>query len=197
MLNIRGQRFVDEAEDIALHTFVAMGDKILAQPRGIAFQVFDSKTTHLLEPRYGSAQAVTADTIEELAAKLNLDPGQTARTIDEYNNAVQDGPFDPQTLDGKCTSGLTPPKSNWALTLDTPPYTAYRVTAGITYTFGGLRINTSAQVLDTEDQVISGLYAAGEIVGGFFYYDSLRASGLMHGAVFGRIGGANAAGIDS
>ena len=89
---------------------------------------------------------------------------------------------------------VEPPKSNWALAIDTPPFSAYRVTGGITYTFGGLKINTRAQVLDTEDRPISGLYAAGEIVGGFFYFDSLRASGLMHGAVFGRIAGGNAAG---
>ena len=90
--------------------------------------------------------------------------------------------------------GSSLPKSNWALAIDTPPFSAYRVTGGITYTFGGLKINTRAQVLDTEDRPIPGLYAAGEIVGGFFYFDSLRASGLMHGAVFGRIAGAKAAG---
>ena len=95
--------------------------------------------------------------------------------------------------DGLAAQGVEPAKSNWARAIDTPPFSAYRVTVGITYTFGGLKINTQAQVLDEEDRPIRGLYAAGEIVGGFFYFDSLRASGLMHGAVFGRIGGANAA----
>ena len=91
--------------------------------------------------------------------------------------------------------GVEPPKSNWALAIDTPPFSAYRVTGGITYTFGGLKINTRAQVLDTEDRPIPGLYAAGEIVGGFFYFDSLRASGLMHGAVFGQLRGPTRRGI--
>ena len=124
----------------------------------------------------------------ELAGKLGLDSQQVERTIGEFNDAVQEGEFDASRLDGKGTRGVEPPKSNWALAIDTPPFSAYRVTGGITYTFGGLKINTRSQV------DIPGLYAAGEIVGGFFYFDSLRASGLMHGAVFGRIAGANAAG---
>ena len=132
--------------------------------------------------------------VGELAEKLGLDSQQVERTIGEFNDAVQEGEFDASRLDGKGTRGVEPPKSNWALAIDTPPFSAYRVTGGITYTFGGLKIDTRAQVLDTEDRPIPGLYAAGEIVGGFFYFDSLRASGLMHGAVFGRIAGANAAG---
>jgi tricarballylate dehydrogenase len=193
MINLNGQRFVDEGEDFALHNFVEIGRSILEQPQGLAFQIFDGKTTSLLEPRYGSASPTKANTIEELAQKLGLKPQVVARTVEEFNAAAQDGPFDPKKLDGKGTQGLSPPKSNWALPIDTPPFLAYKVTGGITYTFGGLKINRMAQVIDTEDNVIPGLYAAGEIVGGFFYFDSLRASGLMHGAVFGRIGGANAA----
>lgn len=192
MLNVRGQRFVDEGEDFALNNFVEMGGKILKQPRGIAFQVFDSKVEPLLEPRYGSAPVVTAQSIEELAQKLGLDPEAVRKTLREFNDSIQQGVFDPSRLDGKSTKGIAPPKTNWAQPIDTPPFSAYRVTGGITYTFGGLKINPEAQVLDTEDNVIPRLFAAGEIVGGFFYFDSLRASGLMHGAVFGRIAGANA-----
>ena len=192
MLNVEGERFVDEGADFALNNFVEMGASILKQPKGIAFQVFDAKVESLLEERYGSASAVRAETIGELAEKLGLDSGAVERTIGEFNEAVQEGEFDPSTLDGKGTRGLDPPKSNWALAIDAPPFSAYRVTGGITYTFGGLKINSQAQVLDNEGMPIPGLYAAGEIVGGFFYFDSLRASGLMHGAVFGRIAGANA-----
>ena len=71
---------------------------------------------------------------------------------------------------------------------------AYKVTGGITYTYGGLKIDTHAQVVDMEDRPIPGLFAAGEIVGGIFFHNSLRAGGLMHGAVFGKLAGANAAG---
>ena len=193
MINITGRRFVDEGADFALNNFVEMGSIILGQPRGIAFQIFDSKADSLLEARYGSASVVTAQSIRELAQKLGLNEDAVEKTVREFNTSVQDGDFDPTRLDGKSTKGIIPAKSNWARTIDTPPFSAYRVTGGITYTFGGLKINTGAQVLDTEDNVIPGLYAAGEIVGGFFYFDSLRASGLMHGAVFGRIAGANAA----
>ena len=193
MVNINGERFVDEGSDFALNNFVEMGALILRQPRGIAYQVFDAKAESLLEERYWGASVVTAETVGELAEKLGLDRAKVEGTIGGFNEAVQDGEFDPSRLDGKGTMGVEPPKSNWAQAIDTPPFLAYRVTGGITYTFGGLKINTRGQVLDGEEKPIVGLYAAGEIVGGFFYFDSLRASGLMHGAVFGRIAGANAA----
>ena len=194
MVNADGERFVDEGSDFALNNFVEMGALILKQPGGIAFQVFDSKAESLLEERYGSASAVRADTVGELAEKMGLDGAKVEGTIGEFNASVQEGEFDPSRLDGKGTRGIQPPKSNWAQAIDAPPFSAYRVTGGITYTFGGLKIDTSARVLDGGDRPIRGLFATGEIVGGFFYFDSLRASGLMHGAVFGRIAGAKAAG---
>ena len=166
---------------------------ILSQPMGIAIQLFDDKTSGLLEERYGSSEVICAQTIQEMAEKLGLDARIVEATISNYNNSVQKGMFDPERLDGKCTVGIYPPKTNWATRLDTPPYRAYKVTGGIAYTFGGINIDIKSRVQDTEDTIIPGLYAAGEIVGGFFYYDSLRASGLMHGAVFGRISGLEAA----
>ena len=96
-------------------------------------------------------------------------------------------------LDGKKTIGIDPPKSNWAQTIDTPPYRGYAVTCGITFTFGGLKINSKSQVQDTSDEPIPGLYAAGELVGGLFYNNYPGGSGLMAGAVFGKIAGQNAA----
>jgi tricarballylate dehydrogenase len=97
-------------------------------------------------------------------------------------------------LDGLHTMGIAPPKSNWAQPLDTPPYTGFAVTCGITFTFGGLRIDAlSGQALDTEDRPIRGLYAAGELVGGLFYHNYPGGSGLMAGSVFGRRAGAHAA----
>ena len=194
MVNVNGERFVDEGSDFALNNFVEIGALILKQPHGIAFQVFDAKVESLLEERYGSAAVVRADTVRQLVERLGLDRTKLEETIGEFNGAIQEGEFDPSRLDGKGTKGIALPKSNWAQAIDTPPFSAYRVTGGITYTFGGLRIDTGARVLDEEERPIRGLYAAGEIVGGFFYFDSLRASGLMHGAVFGRIAGANAAG---
>src|SRR5207248_10613342 len=115
------------------------------------------------------------------------------RTVDAFNAAVQPGDFDPSRLDGKPTVGITPPKSNWALPLDTPPFAGFAVTCGITFTFGGLRIDRDAHVLDAEDRPMPGLYAAGELVGGLFYFNYAGGSGLMAGAVFGKIAGESAA----
>jgi tricarballylate dehydrogenase len=102
-------------------------------------------------------------------------------------------PFDPNVKDGLRTEGLEIPKSNWANPIDTPPFEAYAVTCGITFTFGGLRITTEGQVVDTNHQPITGLYAAGEMVGGLFYFNYPGATGLTSGAIFGRLAGRSAA----
>jgi tricarballylate dehydrogenase len=102
-------------------------------------------------------------------------------------------PFNPNIRDGLATSGLAIDKTNWAQRLDQPPYEAYTVTTGITFTFGGLKITGDAEVEDTSGHPIPGLYAAGEIVGGLFYHNYASGTGLMSGAVFGRIGGRSAA----
>ena len=136
---------------------------------------------------------VEAKTIEELATGLDINPGQLQITVQEFNEAVQEGDFNPTALDGKHTEGITPPKSNWAQKLDKPPYLGYAVTCGITFTFGGLKIDTNTQVQDNSDMPIPGLYAAGELTGGLFYNNYPGGSGLMSGAVFGKIAGENAA----
>jgi tricarballylate dehydrogenase len=100
--------------------------------------------------------------------------------------------FDPNVKDGRGTRGLAIPKSNWANTIDQPPFEAYAVSCGITFTFGGLRITTEGQVVDTDGRPIPGLYAAGELVGGLFYFNYPGGTGLMSGAVFGRIAGNSA-----
>ena len=111
----------------------------------------------------------------------------------EYNAAVQEGDFNPSVLDGKRTAGITPPKSNWALRIDEPPFEGYAVTCGITFTFGGLKIDRQCRVQDDADHPIPGLYAAGELVGGLFYYNYPGGTGLMAGATFGRLAGLEAA----
>ncbi len=193
MVNTEGNRFVDEAEDTAQFTYAKYGAIIRALPHRIAYQIFDSKVKHLLEPRYSSSTPVTAQSVPELADKLGIDTESLVKTVKTFNESVQEGTFDPSTKDGKHTLGIQPPKSNWAQKLDALPLYAYGATCGITFTFGGLKINQRAQVLDTEDRVIPGLYAAGEIVGGLFYTNYAAGTGLMAGAVFGRIAGAEAA----
>ena len=192
-VNLGGRRFFDEGEGFAEQTFVKVGRLILEQEEGIAFQIFDSNAVPLLEPRYGSARPVHADSIPELAERLRIDPEALAATVESFNAGASEGEYEPRRADGRSTKSVDPAKSNWAIKIDAPPFTAFTVTGGITYTYGGLRISGRAEVMDTDDKPIAGLFAAGEIVGGIFYHNSLRAAGLMHGAVFGRLAGARAA----
>ena len=197
MVNARGERFVDEGADFRNYTYAKYGRVILEQPRQFAWQVFDQKVLHLLRDEYRIKQVtkVTAGTLEELAKKLEgVDADAFLRTVKDYNAAVRtDVPFNPNVKDGRCAIGLGVPKSNWANTIDRPPFEGYAVTCGITFTFGGVRINRDANVLDEELKPIPDLYAAGEIVGGLFYFNYPGGTGLMSGSVFGRAAGASAA----
>ena len=197
MVNADGKRFFDEGADFRMYTYVKCGLAVMKQSQQMAWQVFDGKTLHLLRDEYRMKQAtkVRADTLEALAEKLEgIDRAQFLRTIKEYNAAVKaEVPFDPNAKDGRCTNGLAVNKSNWATTIDQAPFEAFVITAGITFTFGGVKVNTDAQVMDVDDRPIPGLYAAGEMVGGLFYTNYPGGSGLMSGAVFGKIAGAAAA----
>ena len=193
MVNKMGKRFTDEGEDTGAYTYVKMGRAILGQPSALAYQIFDQKTIHLLEERYTTGTPIVANNIGDLAGKLSIPAEVLERSVEEFNAAVQPGEFNPAIKDAKGTLGLEPPKSNWALPIDSPPYTVYPATCGITFTFGGVKIDTDARVRDTEDSPIPGLYATGEITGDFFYHNYPGGTGLVRGAVFGRISGANAA----
>ncbi len=196
MVNANGERFVDEGADFRNYTYAKYGAVILRQPGQFAWQIFDRQVTHLLRDEYRIRQVtkVTANTLEELAGKLDdVNAGKALETIRSYNAAVRtDIPFDPNVKDGRRTEGLPVPKSNWANRIEQPPFEAYAVSCGITFTFGGLRITTGAQVVDTDGRPIPGLYAAGELVGGLFYFNYPGGTGLMSGAVFGRIAGDSA-----
>lgn len=196
MLNRKGLRFVDEGEDGALFTYAKFGRAILAEPGAKAWQIFDQKVVHLLEPRYQTSQPITSDTIEGLLEQLDIeDKAQALRTITEYNAAANDADerYDPTKKDGLATKGLALPKTNWAVKLDKPPYVAYSATGGITFTFGGLKVNKDAQVIGTDWRAIKGLFCCGEMVGGLFYDNYPAGTGLVSGATFGRIAGRNAA----
>ena len=194
MVNRAGRRFVDEGEDLGFYTYAKYGGEILRQPGSLAWQIFDRKTMHLLEPRYRTSDPITADTLEGLLARLEIDDrAEALRTLDAYNEAACDPDgFDPTMLDGLATTGIEPPKSNWALRLDEPPFAAYSATGGITFTFGGLAIDESARVLGTDWRPMPGLYTCGEMVGGLFHFNYPGGTGLVSGAVFGRIAGRSA-----
>jgi tricarballylate dehydrogenase len=190
---------VDEGADFRNYTYAKYGRIILAQPGQVAWQIFESKVLHLLRDEYHlkGATKVKADTLEALVARMEgIDAKQALRTIGEYNAAVKKQvPFNPNVLDGRGTEGLAIPKSNWANTIDEPPFEAYGVTCGITFTFGGVKIDTEARVLDMADRPIRGLYAAGEMAAGVFYFNYPGSSGLTCGTVFGRIAGRHAAAL--
>ena len=196
-INAEGRRFLDEGADFRNYTYAKYGRIILNQPGQFAWQIFDAKVKNQLRDEYRIRQVtkVTATTLEELVSKLDdVDAGTALKEIQAYNAAVRtDVAFNPNIKDGRCTEGLAINKSNWANTIDTPPFEAYAVTCGITFTFGGLRIDTGAQVISTDGEPIPGLYAAGELVGGIFWFNYPGGSGLTNGAVFGKIAGASAA----
>ncbi len=196
MINRRGLRFVDEGEDGAMFTYAKYGRAILAEPGARAYQIFDSKVVHLLEPRYSTSKPLVADSIEDLVEQLDIeDKDQALKTIRAYNAAargVEDG-FDPSRKDGLRSNGLALEKTNWALRLDTPPFYAYTATGGITFTFGGLKVDDEARVIGTDWRAIPGLHACGEMVGGLFYDNYPAGTGLVSGATFGRIAGRTAA----
>ena len=195
-LNAQGRRFVDEGADFRNYTYAKYGRVILSQPGQFAWQVFDAKVKAQLRDEYRIKQVTrrTASTLEELVKKLDdVDAEAALEEIRRYNAAVrQDIAFNPNIKDGRRTEGLAVPKSNWANTIDTPPFEAYAVTCGITFTFGGLRINKHANVISSDGDPIPGLYAAGELVGGIFWFNYPGGSGLTNGSVFGRIAGENA-----
>ena len=196
MVNAEGRRFVDEGADFRNYTYAKYGRVILNQPGQMAWQVFDNRIIPNLRDEYRIREVtkVRADTIEELAGKLDgVDGASFLREIAAYNAAVRtDIPYNPNIRDGRRTEGLAVDKTNWANRIDEPPFEAYQTTCGITFTFGGVRVNNDAQVMDTEDVAIPGLFAAGELVGGLFWFNYPGGTGLMAGAVFGRIAGTSA-----
>ena len=169
MVNAHGRRFLDEGADFRNYTYAKYGHDILAQPGQFAYQVFDRKVMHLLRDEYRIREVskVEADTLEELASRMDgVDEAGFLSTVRAFNAAVREEvPFDPTVRDGRGTNGLTPPKTNWANRLDEPPFVAYGITCGITFTFGGLHIDVHGAVLDVEQCPIPGLFAAGELVG--------------------------------
>ena len=192
-VNALGVRFFDEGEAEHSYTYAKTGRTILTQPGAVAWQIYDR--TGIGQHRYPHHEASfeEASGISELARKIGLSPEVLVHTIEEFNAACRDDvTFDPTRPDGKKTHGLAIPKSNWANSIQKPPFRAYPVTCGITFTFGGVKVNRCAQVLNSLHEPIKGLYASGDILGLFFHnYPSF--TGQTRNAVFGRLAGMHAA----
>ena len=196
MLNRRGERFVDEGADFRNYTYAQYGAAVLEQPGALAWQIFDAVGAKLLYDDYFQESAThwQAPRLSELVNQLpGIDRSRAMQTLDAYNASASGEGFDPAIKDGCATRGLNPPKSNWATPLAEPPFHAFEVTCGITFTYGGLAVDEDGRVLDERGQALPGLFAAGELVGGMFFDGYPGGSGLTAGAVMGRRSGANAA----
>lgn len=192
LVNLEGKRFLDEGADFRNYTYAKYGKEILKQTDAVAFQVFDASLRPQLRTEEYDMPGISveqADTIEELAEKLNIDPAEFKKTVDEFNASIDpDVEFDPTVKDGKAAP-VTPPKSNWAHPITEAPFYAYPVTCGITFTFGGIKTDTNGHVLNEDGEPIPGLLAAGEMLGGLFSGNYPGGSGLAAGCVFGRRAG--------
>jgi tricarballylate dehydrogenase len=192
VVNVEGRRFLDEGRDFRNYTYAEYGARILEQPHGVAFQIFDSHTRPRLrseEYDMPGVSTVSAQTIRELAAQAGIDGEALARTVDEFNAAIdREVKLNISVKDGR-SARVSPPKSNWAEPLESPPYYAFPVTCGITFTFGGLRADPTGRVLDESGAVIDGLFVCGEMLGGLFSGNYPGGTGLTSGAVFGRRAG--------
>ena len=196
LVNKHGQRFIDESPGPVDRTYEPICYRLLNEDDGIAYIICDEKLEDV--PNYQRAirseiPPTIADNISDLATKLGIPPDALQETVARYNAACPtEGNFKPEAVDGLSTRGLQPRKSNWARPLDTPPYRAWPMTVSNVFTFGGLKVNTQAQVLNSDGEVIPGLYAAGEVIGIYYRYYT-GATSVMRGATFGRIAGRDAA----
>ncbi|MBN8906482.1 MAG: FAD-dependent tricarballylate dehydrogenase TcuA, partial [Rhodospirillales bacterium] len=193
VVNQHGERFYDEGEDVWPKRYAIWGRLIAQQPGQIAYSICDAKAFPLFMPSV--YPAIKADTLAELATKMKLDPAKVQATVAAYNAAVLPGQsFDNLKLDGNRTQGLTPDKTNWARTIDKPPFYGYPLRPGITFTYLGVRVNERAQVLMENGQPAGNLYASGEIMAGnILGRGYLAGFGMTIGTVFGRIAGQEAA----
>lgn len=194
IVNTAGKRFVDEGEDFRDRTYAKFGRSILGQPGSVAFVVYDNKLVDEVICYVKSWKPTSADTLEELATKIGTDPAGLAATVAEYNAAIdRDTPFTTSGKDGRAARGITPEKSNWAVSIEEPPFHAFTVTGGVTFTMAGIRTNVQCEVISAEGNAMPGLYAAGEVQGDFFYYNYPGGSSLIRASVFGRAAGSSAA----
>ena len=197
LVNKNAARFINEAPSTVDATYESITRRILKEPEGIAWAIFDAQIEDV--PNWkrsvrSDQPPVSAASIAELAGKLGLDAQGLQSTVAAYNAACSAGNFNPLAVDGLSTApGYAPPKSNWARPIDRAPYFAYPIICGNCFTFGGIKVNTRSQVVNADGEPIPGLYAAGEMTG-LYYGTYTGATSVLRGAVFGRIAGRSALG---
>jgi len=192
VVNRYAQRFYDEGEMLWPKRYAIWGRLIAEEDGQIAYSIYDAKTRGNFVP--ACFPPVEAPTVERLAEFLDLDRDALVRTVSEFNAHTRPGAFDIGALDGLATRDLTPPKSNWARPIDTPPFFAYPVRPGITFTYLGVKVDAQARIIDVSGRPMPGLFAAGEVMAGNLLTKGYLAGfGMTIGTVFGRIAGEEAA----
>jgi len=192
VVNSEGHRFYDEGEDVWPKRYAIWGKLIARQPAQIAYSIVDAKTADTFMPSV--FPPIVANSIGELARLLTLEPATLEATVETFNRAVRPGTLNPSALDDCRTEGLTPNKTHWAQRLDTPPYWAYPLRPGITFTYLGLKVDAHTRVLMSDGQPAANVYAAGEVMAGNILLKGYLAGfGMTIGTVFGRIAGEEAA----
>src|SRR5438309_1279399 len=192
VVNKHAERFYDEGEDIWPKRYAIWGRLVAAQPDQIAYIIFDSTVVTSFMPTL--FPPIAGATLAELAEKLELDPAELEKTVADLNAAVQPGTYDHTILDDCRTEGITPPKTHWARRIETPPYLAYPVRPGITFTYLGTRVTREARMLMVGGKPSANMFAAGEIMAGNVLGKGYAAGmGMTIGSVFGRIAGREAA----
>ena len=192
VVNREVRRFYDEGEDVWPKRYAIWGRLVAQQPGQIAYAIGDAKTVGSFMPSV--YPPIRADTVADLAAALELDPAALERTIARFNGAVRPGKYDPDILDDCRTEGLDPPKSHWALRLDSPPYFAYPLRPGITFTYLGVKVDRQARIVMADGRPAANMFAAGEIMAGnVLGRGYLAGIGMTIGTVFGCVAGEAAA----
>ena len=192
VVNSEGHRFYDEGEDVWPKRYAIWGKLIARQPAQIAYSIVDAKTADTFMPSV--FPPIVANSIGELARLLTLEPATLEATVETFNGAVRPGTLNLSALDDCRTEGLTPNKTHWAQRLDTPPYWAYPLRPGITFTYLGLKVDAHTRVLMSDGQPAANVYAAGEVMAGNILLKGYLAGfGMTIGTVFGRIAGEEAA----
>src|SRR5437868_4539220 len=192
VVNKDAERFYDEGEDIWPKRYAIWGRLVAGQPGQIAYIIFDSSVVTSFMPTL--FPPIAGGTIAELAGKLGLEPAALDKTVTDFNAAVQPGTFDHTILDDCRTEGITPPKTHWARKIETPPYLAYPVRPGITFTYLGTRVNRQSRMVMKDGKPSANMFAAGEIMAGNVLGKGYAAGiGMTIGSVFGRVAGREAA----
>ncbi|MDT8345888.1 MAG: FAD-dependent tricarballylate dehydrogenase TcuA [Thermohalobaculum sp.] len=191
VVNREARRFYDEGEDVWPKRYAIWGRLVAGQPGQVAYAIIDAKARNLFMPSVFPPEQ--AGTVAALGGKLGLDGAALAQTVAEFNAACRPGRFHPTEKDGLATEGLSPPKTNWARPLDTPPFYGYQLRPGVTFTYLGLKVSDRAQV-QTPQGPLENVWAAGEIMAGSILGEGYLAGfGMTIGTVFGRIAGREAA----